>query len=243
MKYLLLLPFAFLLGLAVGSWSPKQDLLKARQELKALEKKLEKQNTGGKLSTLSSIIKIPEQRPTRKPEPSKTHVALADQETSGTLEGNTNFVTHASDTNMLSEPQRDAQRNFPARSSKNFEEELEEAKELWKTRAGMARAQWQAKLNLSEQECTLFDQALTDMNNKLYLTMEAVAKELQSAEKISTELSIRIVNEVTTTLMESYEQIGDVLLPEERAQIEEMQMQDFIDPTAFEPLVDVWDKL
>ncbi len=243
MKYLLLLPFAFFLGLAVGSWSPKQDLLKARQELKALEKKLEKQKTGGKLSALNSIIKIPENRPSRKAEPSKAHVELVEEDAGDTLEAGTNFVADASTTNAPGEPQSAPRRNFPNPRSKNFEEELEEAKELWKTRAGIARSQWQAKLSLSEQECTLFDQALTDMNNKLYLTMEAVAKELQSAEEISTELSIRIVNAVTTTLMESYEQIGDVLLPEERAQIEEMQMQDFIDPTAFEPLVDVWDKL
>ena len=240
MKYLLLIPFAFFMGLAVGSWSPKQDLLKARQELKELEKKLEKQKTGGKLSALNSIIKIPEHRPIRKPEPSKAHVELVNEETSDTPAADTNLVVDASDTNA---PQSAPRRNFPNPRSKNFEKDLEEAKELWKTRAGIARSQWQAKLSLSEQESTLFDQALTDMNNKLYLTMEAVAHELQSAEKLSTESGLRIVNEVTTTLMETYEQIGNVLLPEERTQIEEMQMQDFIDPTAFEPLVDVWDKL
>ena len=231
------------MGLAVGSWSPKQDLLKARQELKELEKKLEKQKTGGKLSALNSIIKIPEHRPIRKPEPSKAHVELVNEETSDTPAADTNLVVDASDTNAPNEPQRDRGRNFPNPRSKNFEKDLEEAKELWKTRAGIARSQWQAKLSLSEQESTLFDQALTDMNNKLYLTMEAVAHELQSAEKLSTESGLRIVNEVTTTLMETYEQIGNVLLPEERTQIEEMQMQDFIDPTAFEPLIDVWDKL
>jgi flavodoxin len=107
----------------------------------------------------------------------------------------------------------------------------------------MARAQWQAKLNLNDQELAGFDQAIADMNDKLYQTMQVVADELQSTDKLSSEAGIRIMNEVTTTLVETYDQIGEVIPAEQRPQIEGMEMQDFIDPAAFDPLIDVRDKL
>lgn len=243
MKYLLLIPFAVLLGLTVGSWAPKKDLLKARLELKELEKKLAKQSTGGKLSALNSIIKIPERKSGRKPEPFKAHVELTDNEPGDNPEADTNLVTDASTTNTPSEQPRNRRRHFPDPKSKNFEADLEEAKELWQTRVEMARSQWLAKLKLNEEESALFDQAMADMNDKLYVTMQAVALELQSTDKMSTETGIRIMNEVTTTLVDTYEQIGKVVPPGQRPQIEEMQMQDFIDPAAFDPLIDVRDKL
>ncbi|MDD2599477.1 MAG: hypothetical protein PHO37_09650 [Kiritimatiellae bacterium] len=243
MKYLILIPFAVLLGLAVGSWAPKSDLIKVRQELKELEKKLEKQNTGGKLSALNSIIKIPERKSGRKPAPFKGHAELADSESDDTSEAATNLLSDASTTNTPSESPSRRRRHFPDPKSKNFEEDLEEAKELWQTRVEMARSQWLAKLKLNQEESALFDQAMADMNDKLYLTMQAVAMELQNTDQMSTETGIRIMNEVTTTLVETYEQIGKVVPPEQRPQVESMQMQDFIDPAAFDPLIDVRDKL
>ncbi|MFA7172752.1 MAG: hypothetical protein WC340_04965 [Kiritimatiellia bacterium] len=243
MKYLLLLPFAVLLGLAVGSWSPKNELIKVRQELKELEKKLEKQNTGGKLSALNNFIKIPERKSGRKPAPFKAHGELAHNEAADTTEAATNLISDASTTNPPPKPPSSRRHQFLNPKSKNFEEDLEQAKELWQTRVEMARAGWLAKLKLNEQESTLFDQAVADMNDKLYLTMQAVAVELQSTDKMSTETGIRIMNEVTTTLVETYEQIGKAVPPEQRPQVESMEMQDFIDPAAFDPLIDVRDKL
>lgn len=243
MKYLLLLPFAVLFGLAVGSWAPKNELVKVRQELKALEKKLEKQNTGGKLAALNSFIKIPERKSGRKPEPFKAHGEAAQSETYDTPEAATNLLSDASSTNTPSTPPSSRRPRFLNPKSKNFEEDLEQAKELWQTRVEMARSSWLAKLKLNEQESTLFDQAMADMNDKIYLTMQSVAVELQSTDKMSTETGIRIMNEVTTTLVETYEQIGKVVPPDQRPQVESMEMQDFIDPAAFDPLIDVRDKL
>jgi len=242
MKYLIFIPFAVLLGLAVGSWSPKNELAKARQELKELEKKLGKQSTGGKLSALNSIIKIPEKKSGRKPHSFEATVEISDPATEAAV-AETNLTVMAAGTNAPPEPNPRRRRHFPDPKSKDFESDLEEAKELWQTRVEMARSQWLAKLNLNEQESALFDQAMADMNDKLYLTMQVVAEELQRTEKMTTESGIRIMNEVTATLVDTYDQIGKVVPAEQRPLVESMEMQDFIDPAAFEPLIDVRDKL
>jgi hypothetical protein len=155
----------------------------------------------------------------------------------------TNLTAVAAATNSPAGTRRKRERRFPDPKSESYEADLEEAKELWATRVEMARAQWQAKLNLNDQELAGFDQAIADMNDKLYQTMQVVADELQSTDKLSSEAGIRIMNEVTTTLVETYDQIGEVIPAEQRPQIEGMEMQDFIDPAAFDPLIDVRDKL
>jgi hypothetical protein len=244
MKYLILLPFAVLIGLAVGSWVPKQELVKIRNEMKELQKEADKRNQGGKLSALSSIIKIPEKK--AKP---KSHLHGFKFVTSDTesqmihADTTTNLNQVAANTNTPSSKRKRRQRQFPDPKSETYEADLEEAKELWETRVELARAQWLAKLDLKEEEIELFDQAIANMNDKLYQTMQITADELQNAESMSTETGLRIMNSVTETLVETYDQIGEIVPVEQRSEIEELDMPDFIDPAAFEPLIDVRDKL
>ena len=107
----------------------------------------------------------------------------------------------------------------------------------------MARSQWLAKLKLDEEQTELFDAAFAEMNEKLFLTMQVVAEELKAGSEMTNEAGLRIVNEVTTTLVETYDQLDQAVPPEQRPELEKLEMQDFIDPAAFEPLIDVRDKL
>jgi len=244
MKYLILLPFAVLIGLAVGSWAPKRDLVKIRTEMKELQKELDKRNQGGKLSALNSIIKIPERKSKPRSHPHGFEVEITETESQmADAAAGTNLVATATSTNAPASDRKKRRRHFPDPKSESYEADLQEAKELWATRVEMARAQWQAKLDLNDQELELFDQAIANMNDRLYQTMQVVAEELQSTDKMSAEAGIRIMNEVTSTLVTTYDQIGEVVPAEQRPLIEGMEMQDFIDPAAFDPLIDVRDKL
>jgi len=239
MKYLLLIPFSVLLGLVAGSWAPKLELTKTRQELIELKKELGTRNQGSKLSVLGNIIKIPEKKSRQKPD----HTTATTNAPILSSEGVTNLSDSAVSTNAIAEKRSEKRRRFPDPKSENYEENLEEAKELWATRVEIARSQWQAKLKLNDEEIELFDKAISDMNDKLYLTMQAVAEELQTEESMSTESGLRIMNAVTATMVETYDKIGEAVPSEKRSEIERIEMQDFIDPSAFDPLIDVKDNI
>ena len=107
----------------------------------------------------------------------------------------------------------------------------------------MARAQWKAKLGLSGKAEKAFDDALQEMNEKLYASATALAERLASAEKMTTELGLRLVGDTTAIMAETYDRIGAVVPQGRRAEVSEMQMFDFIDPAVAEPLIGVQDKL
>ena len=114
---------------------------------------------------------------------------------------------------------------------------------MWATRVDVARAQWKAKLGLSGDAEKAFDDALQDMNEKLYTSVSALAERLASEEKMTPELGFRLMGDTSTILAETYDKIGTCVPSERRAEISEMQMIDFIDPAVAEPLIDVQDKL
>jgi hypothetical protein len=248
MKYLVFIPFAVLLGLTAGSWAPRSELTELRLANRQLKKELESSGKTGKLAALNSIMKIPDG--TRSGRNSHASSPQPDNLTEdgepiaeNTANAQTNLTAKATAETADASGRHRRRRLMPNPRSNNFEAELEEAKELWKTRVAMARSQWLAKLELDEAQSELFDNAFAEMNERLYLTMQIVADELKSGSEMTHEAGLRVVNEVTTTLVETYDQLDLVVSPDRRPELETMEMQDFIDPMAFEPLVDVRDKL
>ena len=62
-------------------------------------------------------------------------------------------------------------------------------------------------------------------------------------EKMTPELGFRLMGDTSAILAETYDKIGAQLPQDQRAEVSEMQMIDFIDPAVAEPLVKVQDKL
>ena len=120
---------------------------------------------------------------------------------------------------------------------------IDEAQEMWATRVDVARAQWKAKLKLSGEAERAFDEALQEMNEKLYASAQELARRLASEEKMTPELGFRLMGDTSTILAETYDKVGEILPQGQRAEVSEMQMIDFIDPAVAEPLIDVQDKL
>ena len=237
-KCFYLLPLACLAGFLVGTWGPRADL-RALKELGENERKTAAEQKPDGFDTFARMAKIPEtarhprrRRPSRA-ESRRSAIAVTNapkEEVSAAARESTNAVAR-SDTPKT----RRAPEDLAAR--------IDEAQELWATRVDMARAQWKAKLNLSGEAEKAFDDALQEMNEKLYASVTALAERLASAEKMTPELGFRLVGDTTAIMAETYDRIGAAVPQGRRAEVSEMQMVDFIDPAVAEPLIGVQDKL
>ena len=237
-KCFYLLPLACLAGFLVGTWGPRADL-RALKELVENEKKAATEQKPDGFETFARMAKIPEtarhprrRRPSRA-EARRSAIAVTNapkEEVSAAAPKATNAVARA-----------DAPK--PRRTPEDLAARIDEAQELWATRVDMARAQWKAKLNLSGEAEKAFDDALQEMNEKLYASVTVLAERLVSAEKMTPELGLRLVGDTTAIMSETYDRIGSIVPQGRRAEVSEMQMVDFIDPVVAEPLIGVQDKL
>ena len=85
--------------------------------------------------------------------------------------------------------------------------------------------------------------AVATMNEVLRDTMEALAEEIEKAGKVSPELGLRMMGDLTRNMAEAYDAIGAAVPPERRAEVSEIPVHEFIDPMVAEPLIGVQDKL
>ena len=231
-KCFYLLPLACLAGFLVGTWGPRADL-RALKELVENEKKAAAEQKPDGFETFARMAKIPETaRHPRRKRPSRAEArrsAIA--------------VTNTPRAEVSAAASEVPNAGARAAAPEDLAARIDEAQELWATRVDMARAQWKAKLNLSGEAEKAFDDALQEMNEKLYVSVTALAQRLASAEKMTPELGLRLVGDTTAIMAETYDRIGSLVPQGRRAEVSEMHMVDFIDPAVAEPLIDVQDKL
>ncbi len=237
-KWFFLLPVACLVGFIVGSWGSRADL-RALQELDKNEKRAAAERKPDGFDTFARMAKIPETaRRHRRPRPSRTSLRRSvisvtnapTAEVAAAVPEATNEVARAE-----APPQR--------RTPDDLAVRIEEAQEMWAMRVEVALAQWKAKLKLSGEAEKAFDDALQEMNERLYASVQDLAKRLASEEKMTPELGFRLMGDTSRILAETYDKVGEILPQEQRAEVSEMQMIDFIDPAVAEPLIAVQDKL
>ncbi len=230
-----LLPFACLLGFIVGNWGPRADL-QALRELDKNEKRAAAERKPDGFRTFARMVKIPEaaKHPRRRRQP-RTEVPRSVIAVTNAPKAEVTAAAPEDPNTATSVPERLSPDDLRAR--------IEEAQELWATRVEVARAQWKSKLGLSDDDEKTFDNALREMNEELYKRVSILAARLASEEKMTPELGFRLMGDTSTILAETYDKIGACVPQERRAEISEMQMIDFIDPTVAEPLIDVQDKL
>jgi hypothetical protein len=235
-KVLLWLPLACLAGFMAGSWGARDDL-RAYQESVKEERKNAAKKTGG-FDTFANLVKIPEmaRRPRKKKHLAKSGVPTV------------KAVSSAQGTNAASSVKTPAAAGEERPSRRRFTPDdlrarIDEAQELWRTRVDVVRAQWKEKLKLSGAAETAFDEALQEMNNKLYDSVAAVAEMLAEADTMSPELGLRLMGETTAIMAETYDRIGACVPPEMRSDVSSMMIVDFVDPGVAEPLIGVQGKL
>ena len=237
-KCFLLLPLACLAGFIVGSWGYRADLRALKELDKGAQMAAAEQKPDG-FDTFARMAKIPEtarhprrHRPSRA-EARRSAIAVTNAPSAGAS------ADAPDTTNAVASAEAPKKRRMPD----DLAARIDEAQELWATRVDVARAQWKAKLKLSSEAEKAFDDALQEMNEKLYASVQSLARRLASEEKMTPELGFRLMGDTTTILAETYDRIGDLLPQEQRGEVSEMQMVDFVDPAVAEPLIDVQDKL
>lgn len=224
MKGWFLVPLAAIVGLVAGSWGSREDLRRVKEAQREEAVKGKVAATTG-FDAFAKLANIPDVAK-RKPKTSETNAVPRAAS-----------VAAGKDKDLPGGTERMVSRvDLGAR--------LEQAAELWNTRVALATVQWKEKLSVSDENTSAaFDAALGEMNERLRDSMEALAAEIEKAEKMTPELGLRLMGDVTRTMAETYDAIGAALPEERRGDVSEMPVFEFIDPMVAEPLVSVQDKL
>ena len=147
MKNAFFIVLALLVGLLVGNFSIKGDLRKAQEEVTALQGQLKQQGRRqGNFQNVASMLRVPAppvipKRPARRFGPGKNKDFESDE---------------------LPAAQRDDKAE-----KKSFEEQIQKAMELWKTRSDLARGNFINNTGANPQQTQAFDSAVRQMNDEL----------------------------------------------------------------------------
>lgn len=233
-KTIVLLPLAFVLGGMAGFFGPNEELqaLKQRQAEEARKPAAKAANGFGSFAQLVNIPDAASMKRRPRPRPTKE----------------SNAAAPAADTNAAPEHVVVEAPDAPPEPPKELDPEdlrlrLEEAAELWRTRADMAKAKAIEKLGLDAAGEAGFNDAVAAMNDKLRDSMQTIADLLADQEAMTPELGVRLMGDLSTTLAESYDAVGGVTTEDHRGDVSNLQMIDFIDPMVAEPLIAVQGKL
>ena len=241
MKNWYLIPLAAIAGVIAGSWGPREDLENYKESVQTERTQKKVSGTAGfdAFAKLANIPDVAKRRPkARTNELARSVGHLAP------VEGATNAAVVAE---IPDSKDPDAPKSMVMKSNfdrEGLEARLEEAAELWNTRVELAKTQWKGKLGIKDEKTSAaFDSAVASMNESLRDTMEALAEEIEKAGKVSPELGLRMMGDLTRNMAEAYDAIGAAVPPERRAEVSEIPVHEFIDPMVAEPLIGVQDKL
>ena len=230
MKTLYWLPVAALAGMIVGAWGSREELNAYKSLGKSAEGSAATSKKPSGFDAFAHMVQIPDaasRRPRRQPR-AQPEIAATNSVAAARQPGTNEAVRAKS-------PRPPRPRDLGAR--------IDEARDLWSTRVDLARAQWKAKLKLSGDSEAAFDQALQEMNERLYDSVSALAEIIDEQGKLSPETGLRLVGDTTTIMAEAYDRIGACVAPELRDTVADINMVDFIDPGVAEPLVGVQDRI
>lgn len=230
------LPLAAVIGGIVGAWGPMEELraLKEREdEAKAAARPAKR----GGFDPLSQFINVPDaaKRPRRAKKPAAAPVANRKGDASAT-----NAVPSAASPSAVADTKADSRAVL---SPEDLQARIDEAAELWRTRIQLARATALEKLGIAADSADAFDTALSDMNGRLRESMQAIADALVNEEEMTPEIGVRLMNDISATMVETYDQIGGCVDVAKRGDVAQLNLAEFIDPLVAEPLVAVQDKL
>ena len=246
MKTLLWLPAVFLAGIVIGAWGPREEIRAIKEQERT--KSAKRPNAVDGFEAFARIANIPDEakRPHRRRSHDKPLFKAATNHPTATAKHVKPIlpdenVSPAPDTNT---PSKTVAREPPKRiSPEDLRARIEEAQELWRTRAELALTQWKERLELDEAAAVRFDSAVENMNRQLYDTMQAMAEHLSQQERMTPELGLRMVGDATAIMAETYGKIGEIVPDGKRAEVSDIQVFDFIDPGVAEPLIPVQEKL
>ena len=240
MKNWFWIPLAAIAGVIAGSWGPREDLESYKESVQAERAQKKVSGTAGfdAFAKLANIPDVAKRRPKARTNGVERVEKVESVEGVKKVEGDEK--SEGVETNGVEV----AEQRRPRLSREDLEARIEEAAELWNTRVELAKTQWKGKLGIRDDNASAaFDSAVATMNETLRDTMEAFAAEIENAGKMTPELGLRMMGDLTRNLAEAYDAIGATVPPERRAEVSEVPVHEFIDPMVAEPLIGVQDKL
>ena len=234
-KTILLLPLAFVLGGMAGYIGPSEKLRTFRAEVAEREKAPQPARaTAGAdgFGSFAKLVNIPDRA---TPRPRRPQAAVPKPADPAGAEAPAAPAEEVPDVAA-------AESNRPL-NPEDLRARLEKASELWGARADLVRDQTIARLELDAAGAAKFDSALTGMNERLRESMQAIADALAAQEEMTPELGFRLMGDLSATLAETYDVVGEIAGAERRADVSAISLVDFVDPMVAEPLIAVQDKL
>ena len=237
------MPLILLLGLFIGAWAPNEELRVAKKEVAELNKKLADREKDSRVDAFTRMMQIPDRAkkinraapPVTQPAAPIVAAPLQAEDTP-LPSPVTNQPPSLASRSEAKEPDL-------ALAPEDLRARIDEAKELWKTRVDIARAQWIDRLKLTPEAAALFDTSINTMNEELYSSMQSLADALAANETLTPELGTRFFNEMTTSLVKTYDDLDGFVPDTQRGEAAQLELTDFIDPAVAEPLVAVQGKL
>ena len=231
MKNWFWIPLAAIAGVIAGSWGPREDLESYKESVQAERTQRKVSGTAGfdAFARLANIPDVAKRRP----------------------KAGTNGVERVAKVERVARVEKvetngveAVEQRRPRLSREDLESRIEEAAELWNTRVEIAKTQWKDRLGIKDEKSSAaFDSAVATMNEALRDTMEALAEEIEKAGKVSPELGLRMMGDLSRNLADAYDAIGALVPADRRGEVSEMPVHEFIDPMVAEPLIGVQDKL
>ncbi|OVE74355.1 hypothetical protein BVX94_00670 [bacterium B17] len=250
MKSFIFIPFALLLGLLVGSWSPRAEIASLKQELASTKKMLKKQPERKRsISEVTSLLGIEGIERSRKKETEQKEEIVKEEKTiddaveEKAVEPVGSIVEESKDTDVVEESGEEKEAP-PEMTQKEKEAKLDEAVELWKIRVNVARSTFISNTGMNDQQAMQFDMLLDNMNLKIGETIDVFAENIEDAEEVQMEAGIRVMNDITESIVATYDAM-DESMPKgwRRNTGENFTLVNFIDPEVGRPLVGLEDKL
>lgn len=203
---------ALLAGLVLGSWSVKSDLRQAQQEITLLKAQPHRGDTRqDAFRNVTALLRVPDA-------PRQAEVPLP-----ATNSPATETETPASATNAAPPP--------------TARENIQLAIEAWKTRSALARTGFLSNINASPVQTQLFDQTIATMNKELGEKIQQWADHLRNQADVTPETGLRMMNDLSSVVVKSYDELDRVLAPGWREQAGDgFQLFDHINPEVALPL-------
>ncbi len=220
MKNSLYIVIALLAGLVLGNWGVKSDLRKARKEAAELREELNRRSQRQEgVRSITTMLRVPE--------PTRSHRPLP--------------PSPAPDTSTNAAVTAPASTNAPAPTrSRSFEENIQEAVELWKTRSALARTSFISNVGATPVQTQLFDQTVDAMNKELGDKIRQWAEYVKQQGTFSPETGLRMMNDLSSTLVKAYDDLDREMPADWRDKAgKEFQLFDFINPEVALPLADI----
>jgi len=225
---------ALAVGVAVGYVLPRADhetdslkarLQKSEEDLAAAKKDLASATSRARKPFDASKVGRPRRLREEKP----------DADDSAT----TNAVVEVAESDAPTPPPGGGERPSPEKMREHFNMMAS----FMRARTETARKKVIDDLGLDELSTATFDNALANMNAKLKDSVQTAVDLLADEEKISPELTMRLMGDLVATMAEGYDAVGACVPEDRRGEVSQLQLVEFVQPEVVEPFLSVQDKL